>query len=58
MLTTKKLNKGEKNVVTAFISSKTQKIRTTIIAIDEKQPEFKQTGLKLRIFCVSFLIDS
>jgi mRNA interferase MazF len=41
------LYEGEKDVVVAFISSRTEKPRATDITIDEKHPEFKQTGLKL-----------
>ena len=38
---------GEKDVVVAFISSRTQKQKPTDIKVDGKHPEFKQTGLKL-----------
>jgi mRNA interferase MazF len=41
------LYEGEKDVVAAFISSRTEKPKTTDIIINEKHPEFKQTGLKL-----------
>jgi mRNA interferase MazF len=41
------LYEGEKDVVVAFISSRIQKPKATDIAIDEKHPEFNQTGLKL-----------
>jgi mRNA interferase MazF len=41
------LYEGEKDVVAAFISSRIQKPKSTDIAIDEKHPEFKKTGLKL-----------
>jgi mRNA interferase MazF len=41
------LYEGEKDVVAAFISSRTEKPKATDITIDEKHPEFKQTGLKL-----------
>lgn len=41
------LFEGEKDVVAAFISSRTQKPKATDITIDETHPEFKQTGLKL-----------
>jgi mRNA interferase MazF len=41
------LFEGDKDVVAAFISSKTQKPTTTDIIIVEAHPEFKQTGLKL-----------
>jgi mRNA interferase MazF len=41
------LYEGEKDVVAAFISSRTEKPKSTDITIDEKHPEFKQTGLKL-----------
>ena len=41
------LYEGEKDVVAAFISSRTENPKTTDITINEKHPEFKQTGLKL-----------
>jgi mRNA interferase MazF len=41
------LYEGEKDVVAAFISSKTDKPKPIDIAINEKNPEFKITGLKL-----------
>jgi mRNA interferase MazF len=41
------LHEGEKDVVVAFISSRTENLEPTDIIIDKKQPEFKQTGLKL-----------
>jgi mRNA interferase MazF len=41
------LYEGEKDVIVAFISSRTEKPKATDITIDEKHPEFKQTGLKL-----------
>lgn len=41
------LYEGEKDVVAAFISSRIQKPKATDIEVDEKHPEFKQTGLKL-----------
>jgi mRNA interferase MazF len=41
------LYEGEKDVVAAFISSRTEKPKATDIIIDEKHPEFKRTGLKL-----------
>jgi mRNA interferase MazF len=41
------LYEGEKDVVAAFISSRTEKPKATDITINEKHPEFKQTGLKL-----------
>ena len=41
------LYEGEKDVVVAFISSRTEKTKTTDIIINKKHPEFKQTGLKL-----------
>jgi mRNA interferase MazF len=41
------LFEGDKDVVAAFTSSKTQKPTTTDIIIVEAHPEFKQTGLKL-----------
>ena len=41
------LYEGEKDVVAAFISSKTDKPKPIDIAIDEENPEFKITGLKL-----------
>jgi mRNA interferase MazF len=41
------LYEGEKDVVAAFISSRTEKPKTTDIIINENHPEFKQTGLKL-----------
>jgi len=41
------LYEGEKDIVVAFISSRTQKPKPTDITIDEKHLEFKQTGLKL-----------
>jgi mRNA interferase MazF len=41
------LYEGEKDVVAAFISSKTDKPKSTDIIINKKTAEFKQTGLKL-----------
>ncbi len=41
------LYEGEKDVVVAFISSRTDKPKPVDIAINEKNAEFKQTGLKL-----------
>jgi mRNA interferase MazF len=41
------LYEGEQDVVAAFISSRTEKPKATDIIINEKHPEFKQTGLKL-----------
>jgi mRNA interferase MazF len=41
------LHESEKDVVAAFISSRTQKPKTTGIMIGEKHPEFRQTGLKI-----------
>jgi mRNA interferase MazF len=41
------LYEGEKDVVVAFISSRTDKLKSVDIAINEKNAEFKQTGLKL-----------
>jgi mRNA interferase MazF len=41
------LYEGKKDVVAAFISSRTEKPKATDITINEKHPEFKQTGLKL-----------
>ena len=41
------LCEGEKDVVVAFISSRTDKPKTVDIIINEKNAEFKQTGLKL-----------
>jgi mRNA interferase MazF len=41
------LYEGEKDVVVAFISSRTEKPESTDIIISEKHPEFKLTGLKL-----------
>jgi mRNA interferase MazF len=41
------LYEGEKDVVAAFISSRTEKPKQTDITVEEKHPEFKQTGLKL-----------
>ena len=41
------LYEGEKDVVAAFISSRIQKPKATDISVDEKHPEFKQTGLKI-----------
>jgi mRNA interferase MazF len=38
---------GEKDVVAAFISSRTEKPKPTDITISTEHPEFKQTGLKL-----------
>ncbi len=40
------LYEGEKDIVAAFISSKTEKPKQTDITVDERHPEFKQTGLK------------
>jgi mRNA interferase MazF len=41
------LYEGEKDVVVAFISSRTEKPKVTDITINEKHSEFKQTGFKL-----------
>ena len=41
------LYEGEKDVVVAFISSRTDKPKPIDITINEKNVEFKQTGLKL-----------
>jgi mRNA interferase MazF len=41
------LYEGEKDVVVAFISSRTEKPKATDITINEKHSEFKQTGFKL-----------
>ena len=41
------LYESEKDVVAAFISSRTEKPKTTDITISTEHPEFKQTGLKL-----------
>ena len=41
------LYEGEKDVVAAFISSRTDKPKPIDIIINEKNVEFKQTGLKL-----------
>ena len=41
------LHEGEKDVVVAFISSRTEKPKQTDIIIAKNHPEFKQTGLKL-----------
>jgi len=41
------LYEGEKDVVVAFISSRTDKPKPVDITINEKNAEFKQTGLKL-----------
>ena len=41
------LYESEKDVVAAFISSRTEKTKPTDITIDQKHPEFKKTGLKL-----------
>ena len=41
------LHEGEKDVVVAFISSRTENPKPTDISIDQNHPEFKQTGLKL-----------
>jgi mRNA interferase MazF len=41
------LYEGEKDVVAAFISSRMQRLKAIDIAVDEKHPEFKQTGLKI-----------
>ncbi len=41
------LYEGEKDVVVAFISSRTDKPKPVDIIINEKNVEFKQTGLKL-----------
>jgi len=41
------LHEGEKDVVAAFISSRTENPKSTDITINEKHPEYKQTGLKL-----------
>ena len=41
------LYEGEKDVVVAFISSRTDKPKPVDITINEKNTEFKQTGLKL-----------
>jgi mRNA interferase MazF len=41
------LYEGEKDVVVAFISSRTDKPKPVDIPINEKNAEFKQTGLKL-----------
>ena len=38
---------GEKDVIAAFISSRTDKPKPIDIIINEKNVEFKQTGLKL-----------
>jgi len=40
------LYEGEKDVVAAFISSRTEKPKNTDITVNTKHPEFKQTGLK------------
>jgi len=41
------LHEGEKDVVAAFISSRTENPKPADVVIDENHPEFKQTGLKL-----------
>ncbi len=41
------LYEGNKDVVVAFISSKTEKVGLMDIIINERHPEFKQTGLKV-----------
>jgi mRNA interferase MazF len=41
------LYEGEKDVVVAFISSQIDKLKPIDITINEKNAEFKQTGLKL-----------
>jgi len=41
------LHEGEKDVVVAFISSRTENPKPTDVIIDKNHPEFKQTGLKL-----------
>ena len=41
------LYEGEKDVVVAFISSRTDKPKPVDITINEKNAEFKHTGLKL-----------
>jgi mRNA interferase MazF len=41
------LYEGEKDVVVAFISSRTDKPKPVDITINAKNAEFKQTGLKL-----------
>jgi mRNA interferase MazF len=41
------LYEGEKDVVAAFISSKTGKAKPTDVLIGEQHPEFSQTGLKV-----------
>lgn len=41
------LHEGEKDVVVAFISSRTENPKSTDIIIDQNHPEFNETGLKL-----------
>jgi len=41
------LHESEKDVVVAFISSRTEMPRPTDITIDKNSSEFKRTGLKL-----------
>jgi mRNA interferase MazF len=41
------LYEGEKDVVAAFISSRTENPKPTDIIIGKNHPEFKQTGLKV-----------
>jgi len=41
------LYEGEKDVVVAFISSRTEKTKTTDIIINKKHPEFKQNSHQL-----------
>lgn len=41
------LYESEKDVVAAFISSKSKNPKTTDILIEENHPEFKHTGLKV-----------
>lgn len=41
------LYEGEKDVVVAFISSRTQKPKPTDIMIDTKHADFEKTGLKI-----------
>jgi mRNA interferase MazF len=48
------LYEGEKDVVVAFISSQIDKLKPIDIIINEKNVEFKQTGLKL---CSTIKLD-
>jgi mRNA interferase MazF len=41
------LHEGDKDVVAAFISSRTENPKPTDLIIEKNHPEFKQTGLKL-----------